>query len=481
MSSRKPLINTIIYTFSNFLQKSISFLLIPIYTRVLSTQDYGIVGIITNICTVLIVFFNLSLDSAVIRFYFKKNSESDYHKKLYGSIITVIIILGIVSLIFFVFTSRWIISPFLKGIAIYPYFYLGLIIAATTPMFTIHQQILKAQQNGLRFAVQNLSRYILQLLLVIIFVVVYKFSTVGVLGARAVTGIVFFIFSSVILINNFGLCFNKPIFKETMTYCLPLIPNKIALFISLAISSIVINLYKSTSDVGIFHVGSRFALIILTFIQSVHAACLPWYYEQLENHGIDGRKKIIRVSNMLLILFSTFALISSLFMKECITFIVHKDFKIAWVVYSFLAFAYVFHMVKNIWLIPLLYNKKGTKFAPICTYTKLTLLLLFSLLLIPRYGIIGAGISTLLATLISSFVMMYFSIKVEDIGYLPKKVYAYPLVMFLLSNIIFLSIPNLFIIKIVLSIFAIYIAYRLIGQDLNLIFNILFRKSKKAV
>jgi O-antigen/teichoic acid export membrane protein len=447
----------------------------------MSTQDYGIIGIITNIYAVLIVFFNLSLDSAIIRFYFKKNSEPDYHKKLYGSIITVIIVLGIVFSTFFLSTARWIISPFLKGIEIYPYFYLGIIIVATTPMFAIHQNILKAQQNALRFAIQNLCRYTMQLLLIIFFVVVYKSGAVGVFGARAITGMVFYVFSMAILINTFGLHFDKPILKETMSYCIPLIPNKIALFISLAISSVVINSYKSTSDVGIFYVGSQFAMIMLVFIQSIHTAYLPWCYDQLENHGIDGRKKIIRVFNMLLILFSTFALISSMFMKELITFIVSEEFKTAWIVYSFLTFTYVFHIVKNIWLIPLLYNKKGTKFVPISTYTNVILLLLFSLLLIPRYGIIGAGISTFLARFVSSFVMMYFSKKVEDIGYLPLKVYTYPLVMFCLSNIIFLSIPHLFIIKIVLSIFAVFIAYNLIGQDLNLMYNILFNKNRKAV
>ncbi|MCK5706707.1 MAG: oligosaccharide flippase family protein [Candidatus Aureabacteria bacterium] len=481
MSSRKPLINTIIYTFSSFLRKSISFLLIPVYTRVLTTQDYGVVGIITGVYTVLNVFFNLSLDSAIVRFYFNKNSVSDYHKKLYGSIITVIIALGIIFSMFFVSTAKWIISPFLKGIEIYPYFYLGIIIVATTPMFTIHQNILKAQQNGLRFATQNLSRYTMQLLLILLFVVVYKTGALGVLGARAITGMVFYVFSLVILTKNYGLHFNKPILKETMSYSIPLIPNKIALFVSLAINTVVINSYKSTSDVGIFHVGSQFAMIILVFIQSIATACLPWCFDQLENHGMDGKKKIIRIFNMLLIMFSTFALITSLFMEEIIKFVVSESFGTAWIVYSFLTFTYVFHIIKNVWLVPLLYNKKGTKFIPISTYVNVILILIFSLLLIPRYGIIGAGISTLLARFISSFVMMYFSRKVEDIGYIPIKVYTYPLIMFVLSNIIFIPIPYLFIVKLLLSISAALIAYKIIGSDLALIYNILFNKNRKTV
>jgi len=55
-------------------------------------------------------------------------------------------------------------------------------------------------------------------------------------------------------------------------------------------------------------------------------ACLPWYYEQLENNKENGRKKVRQISYMMLVIFSTFAFISSLFMKECVVIILSKKF-----------------------------------------------------------------------------------------------------------------------------------------------------------
>ena len=55
------------------------------------------------------------------------------------------------------------------------------------------------------------------------------------------------------------------------------------------------------------------------------------------------------------------------------------------------------------------------------------------------------------------------------------------MIMFFISNIIFLPIPHPFILKITLSILVVAIVYFLIGHDLNLIYKILLNKNKKTV
>ena len=70
MSSNKRVIrNSFIYTTSNILLKACSFLLIPIYTNYLTTDDYGIVSIINSFTSVAIYLIVFSLFSAVFRFY----------------------------------------------------------------------------------------------------------------------------------------------------------------------------------------------------------------------------------------------------------------------------------------------------------------------------------------------------------------------------------------------------------------------------
>ncbi len=480
-SARKPLINIIIYTFFRVLRKGMGFFLIPVYTKFLSTEEYGIVGVVLSISLLLTVFFNLSIDSTIIRFYFKKNQEADYHKNLYGSILSIILSLTFISFIFFAFTSEWILAPFLSGVSIYPYVYLALLIVASEQIFSMHQKILQAMQNAFRFAIQNLTRFVLKLTLIITFVVIFKFGAEGVLGASAITGVVFFIFSSAILIKNYGLKWNKPILKECFAYSLPLIPNRFAAIAIMSVNKLFVNSLKSTADAGIFHLATQIGYILTMLTDSIQRAYLPWCYDQLENHGMKGRAKIVHASKVIIIFLSTIALLISLFCKEIITLIAFGDFKRAWVVVPFFVFTSIFHMVKNIWLVPLLYNKRGTRYAPISTYTYLGLMVTFSLVLIPKLGFVGAGISSLLARFISTFVMMYFSKKMENIGYTAWKVYIYPLIMLALASIVYLSIPLLFIIKFALSFSVLGIVWWFSREDINLIYRILIKQHNKNI
>ena len=67
---KKLLSDTFLFTVSNFASKIISFLLIPLYTRLLTTADYGISDLIQTTVNFLYPFLTLSISEATIRFAF---------------------------------------------------------------------------------------------------------------------------------------------------------------------------------------------------------------------------------------------------------------------------------------------------------------------------------------------------------------------------------------------------------------------------
>ena len=69
--------NISIYTLGNIINRALGFILIPLYSVYLSTEDYGIISAMTifiSICTIIIF---LSLDRAVYRCYFDYKSEEE--------------------------------------------------------------------------------------------------------------------------------------------------------------------------------------------------------------------------------------------------------------------------------------------------------------------------------------------------------------------------------------------------------------------
>ena len=60
--------NTIIFTLGNFGSKLISFFLIPLYTNVLTTTEYGVVDLVVTVVTVAVPVLTLNISESVMRF-----------------------------------------------------------------------------------------------------------------------------------------------------------------------------------------------------------------------------------------------------------------------------------------------------------------------------------------------------------------------------------------------------------------------------
>ena len=63
--------NSAIYTATSVLQRGASFLLLPIYARFLSQEDFGILTVVSIVSAALVTIFMLSLNGAVTRYWFE--------------------------------------------------------------------------------------------------------------------------------------------------------------------------------------------------------------------------------------------------------------------------------------------------------------------------------------------------------------------------------------------------------------------------
>ena len=69
--------NTLLFALGSFTQKAMAFLLVPFYTYVLSTSDYGTSDLIITISSMIWPLFTLLIDDAVLRFSLDKNEKKE--------------------------------------------------------------------------------------------------------------------------------------------------------------------------------------------------------------------------------------------------------------------------------------------------------------------------------------------------------------------------------------------------------------------
>ena len=101
-------INALLFTISSFGAKLISFLLVPLYTHVLSTTDYGQVDLMSTTVQLLIPILTLNIQDAILRFALDEEYDSE---KVIGVGIKVIVISsGLLGVLLFVFQHSGIIT-----------------------------------------------------------------------------------------------------------------------------------------------------------------------------------------------------------------------------------------------------------------------------------------------------------------------------------------------------------------------------------
>ena len=87
---KKLLSNTAAMTVGQFSSKILSFLLIPLYTSILSTEEYGIYDIIVTTVALLTPFLTLVISEAVLRFAI----DNDYDNRYVLTIGVTLVVLG---------------------------------------------------------------------------------------------------------------------------------------------------------------------------------------------------------------------------------------------------------------------------------------------------------------------------------------------------------------------------------------------------
>ena len=94
-SGIRVLLNSVIYSCSGLLMKCFSFFLLPLYTRYLTTEDYGITSVTTSFIATFCFVVSFSLFSAIMRFYVELRDDEKKLKRFYGTIVTFVFLSSI--------------------------------------------------------------------------------------------------------------------------------------------------------------------------------------------------------------------------------------------------------------------------------------------------------------------------------------------------------------------------------------------------
>lgn len=401
MSREKELAkNTVILAFGKICTQSISFLMLPLYTAVLDTKDYGTFDLLVTYATLLLPLVNWQFDQGLFRFLLEKRGNHRAQSQLFSTIlISGTIQSGAYAGIFFL------IRPLLS-IANGEFLLAYVILHVYTAILL---QFVRGLGDNTKYAVAGFISASSTVFFNVITLTVFKWGLKGLMTATLLSQVftIIYLAVSVRCWKYFSVKRAKySLFRSVLSYSLPLIPNNLAWWVVNASDRTVISHFIGLAANGIFTVSSKFPSVFISFYNIVN---LSWT-ESVSLHFNDEDRDVF-LTDMVTMFFKIFA--SACFgvvavMPFIFPVMVNAKYREGYNQVLILMYAMLFRVLVGLYSCVYIAAKQSKKVA----YTSAAaavINLTADLLFINRIGLYAASLSSLIAFLVM-FIIRYVEI-----------------------------------------------------------------------
>lgn len=398
--------NMSILTISNFVSKILVFLMLPLYTNVLTTQEYGTIDIISTTINLSIPIFTLSISEAILRYTMEKNViKEEVLKESLKVIVKGFLILLILSPL----------TTFLKLPLVYVVIFL--IYYLTTAIINALSYYTKGTNNLKLLGISNIIRALLLVSLNCLMLLVLKLNIIGYYISLIVSDIIFILILLIPVLKNKQkrIKQNHQLAKEMKSYSKPFIINSISWWINNASDKYLVLLFCGINITGIYSIAYKIPSM-LEVVQNIFSQA--WQISAIKEYKSKEAEAFFstmyKYYNFILIMT---VLIILLFLKSISKILFAKEFYVAWKFVPFLLLAILFGALSG-FLGSLYSANKDSKM-----YAKSTLIgaisnIILNLILIPIFNAYGAAIATFISYLVVWIIRVknvkkYLELKIE--------------------------------------------------------------------
>lgn len=384
--------NTSLLTISNFSSKILVFFLVPFYTNILSTAEYGTYDLIQTTISLLIPILSANIAEAVMRYLMddKVNQNDVVYIGLKYELIA-IVIAGVLIL-----GNYW----FGLWSTLKEYSFLTFILFSFSILHQYSIQYAKGIERIREMAIAGIFGTVVKVLANILFLVVFKwklngFFTAYILGEAVPT---FYIFISTKYQKYLNHKNNCQLEKVMVGYSTPLIFNSLGWWVNSVSDRYVVTLLCGVAVNGIYSISYKIPMILSTVQQIFIQA---WQISAIKEYSTDGAKRFygeaLRTLNFVMCIGCMGLIILS---KVIARFLYANDFYLAWQFVPFLLLSSVIDAASGI-LGPVLIAKRDSKSMGFSALVGAVINIVLNFLLVYFIGAQGAAI----ATAVSSFVI----------------------------------------------------------------------------
>lgn len=396
---------------ASFLTSGINYITTPIFTRLLSTAEFGLISKYNSIYLIVSVIATLTLSRPGILsvgLYEHKENRWRFLSIMLGEVLTSsFVTFIIITLIWQPVLSYYLKIPFLLMVVI-------LISCAIQPAMTFWTYKQRYEYKWKSTFLISVSTAVLAQIVSIASVVYFKKTSNYNLGVVRIVSaaIVNLLVSLVIFVYILGKgkqLFDITIWKNTFLFALPLIPHYFGFALLTGTDKIMIGYMVGDDKAGIYSLAAVISTVGVLLWQALCVSITPFVYEKLGSREFG---KIDLLTKPLLELVGLFCILISLFAPEIIAVLGTKEYLGAENIIPAAAAGTFMHVMYDLFSNVAFFNKKPIHIMTATLIASLTNVVL-NYICIKKYGYISAGYTTLISYLVLAVLHYRISRRLE--------------------------------------------------------------------
>ncbi len=266
------------YTVGNYLLKGISFLTVPIFARIMDTDDFGIYSTYMSYDAIMAVVIGFALHSSLknAKYLYKEKFDDYISSIMLLPIAFLAVLLGILNLFPAPFVNLLKLNRFILN--------LMLIQAFSGAIVQVFNNKIGLEYDYKSFLKVSFINTVTNLLLSIL--LMYTLFSNERYTGRIIGGVVPLFFIAIYIFYTFFKkrrpAFNREYWKFGLSYSLPIVPHGLSQIILSSFDKIMIRNMIGDSEAGIYSLGITIENIVKVTTTSLDTVWGPWFYERME-------------------------------------------------------------------------------------------------------------------------------------------------------------------------------------------------------
>jgi O-antigen/teichoic acid export membrane protein len=406
-----------VYGLGGLVSRILATLLLPLYTHYLPPGSYGRVEIVTAATAVLAILLQLGISSAFFRFYFDAKEDAERLVVIRTSfwftmaMSTLGLVLGV---IFAAPIGHWL------GLGHDP----SLVRAGAVGLWaqTNYQQLtalFRVEERSVQYAIASVANVLITVAAMVLFVAYFHWGAVGLVVGNFTGTLVVYAVLLGYRYEQLGTQFDTRLFRKMQQFGMPLVPSALALWTINFVDREFVSWYKGNAEVGVYSAAVKIASLI-TFVMVAFRTAWPAFAYSIEDDR-EAKRTYSFVLTYLLALTSWAALALGALAPWWVRLLTDPRYQRAEKGVALLAFAgavYAGYVVLAIGS----GRARKTQWNWAVTGAGAAVNVGLNFWLVPRWGMVGAAVSTAVAYVVLFVGMTLYAQHVYPVRYQWRRV-----------------------------------------------------------